>query len=446
MIASKIIVNGNRPYPVSDLSAQTLRLEHSTHPFPIQDKPYKPILDVAEGTRLTQVQILRNFADLFLECDSWGFLSGALAETSEKPGGVDWRSAQANWNLSRSALLKEWYDPDQVIGKRFGYWTNYFMLDIDRHSAYHPIQDGWVAIAGIRQVLAEMGLTHSLIVTSSHSQGLHLYFPLPRPVLSDLNARRVRDHIDQAGYGIKAGQLEIFPNVRSDQTVQFNGHKLPLQTGSFHLHQGKWQRDIGEFIESWHAAEDKQDIDLFIGRKASSTTTTGSNPATSSKRFNLADRMKWTGSGQSNLNLGAIVAYCVEQEGLRDPDEIEDRGWDLAYAAGYDTYSSEPEKKDKDHMRRWIKSKLRKLGGWTGNKAGNTKPNQHRSLNSTQRLLQIIEKPNQNQFSSMNQFCDFVTQESKRLFGVGFSKNTILERKESWIHLIQNNQSLLKPV
>jgi hypothetical protein len=410
------------------------------YPYPKQRFPEKPILDISGNTRLTKVQILRDFSDLFLTCKSWGFGFGALAETAENPGGVDWRSAEANWELSRSALLKDWYDPNEVIGKRFGRWTNYIMIDIDRHSAYHPIQAGGDEIAGIRQVLAMMGLTHSLIVTSSHSQGLHLYFPLPRPVQSDINARRIHNRLHQAGYLLKGGQLELFPNVRSDSSVQFHFHRLPLQTGSFHWYHGQWQRDLGDFITAWHTAADRQDIDLFLGQKAASTAATDPNPAISSKRFNLADRMQWTGPGQSNQNLGAIVAYCVEQEGLRDPDEIEARGWDLAYTGGYDTYASPNEKEDTNHMRRWIQHNLKNLGGWTGNKAGNTKPNQHRSDNTTQRLLQIIEKLNQTYFSSSNQFCNYVTQESKRLFSVGFSKSSILERKEYWIHLIKKNK------
>lgn len=426
---------------VSEISAE-VSVNPSTNPYPIQVSPYTSILDVPDRTSLTRVMILRNFADLFLACDSWGYLTGNLAETRENPGGVAWSSTPPEWKLSRSSLLKEWYDPYRVIGKRFGWWTNYFMIDIDRHSAYHPLQNGWEAISGIQQVLADLGLSKSLMVTSSHSQGLHFYFPLPHGVKADLNAQRIRRQLHLANYPLKDGQMELFPNVRADQNSQFNGHRLPLQTGSFHWYQGQWQRHVGDFIEAWHVAASEQDIDLFIGRKAASTATTDPNPATSSKRFNLAERIQWTGPGQSNQSLGAIVAFCIEQEGLRDPGEIEARGWELAYASGYDTYASAAEKKDKKHMRRWIKCKLKKLGGWTGNKAGNTKSNQHRSNDTTQRLLQIIEKLNQTQFSSMNQFCDYVNQESKKWFGVGFSKNSILKKKEEWIHLIQNNQSL----
>jgi hypothetical protein len=76
----------------------------------------------------------------------------------------------------------------------------------------------------------------------------------------------------------------------------------------------------------------------------------------------------------------------------------------------------------------------------------NTKPNQHRSNDSDQRLLSIIENLGNTSFVSINQFCNYVNHESKQKFGVGFGKNTILKKKEMWIHLIQINQDLLKPV
>jgi hypothetical protein len=437
---------GGGLYPASDFPPTPSSTSLSISPYPIQFYPYQPILDLPHNVTLSKIQILKSFADLFLECDSWGYSVGALAESPEKPGGVDWCSTPANWKLSRSKLLNEWYDSHQVIGKRFGNWTNYFVLDIDRPSVYHPLQGSSEALSGIRKVLAAMGLPQSLILTSSHSRGLHLYFPLPRPVKSDRNAQRIRDRLHQAGYPLKDGHLELFPNVRTDQTVQFKAHRLPLQTGSFHWYQGRWQRDVGDFVEAWHAAAAHQDIEHFMGRTTASAPTTGPNQTTSRKRFNLAERMQWTGPGQSNENLGAIVAYCIEVEGLRDPDELAARGWELVYAAGYETYASAAEKKDKAHLRRWIKCKLKKLGGWTGNKAGNTKPNQHRSNDSDQRLLSIIENLGNTSFVSINQFCNYVNHESKQKFGVGFGKNTILKKKEMWIHLIQINQDLLKPV
>ncbi|HEY9657577.1 MAG TPA: hypothetical protein V6C65_03870, partial [Allocoleopsis sp.] len=63
-----------------------------------------------------------------------------------------------------------------LYGVRFGEFTHYLMLDIDRRSAYHPCRNP-LAISEILAALEPLNLIAYVAVSSSDSGGIHLYFP-----------------------------------------------------------------------------------------------------------------------------------------------------------------------------------------------------------------------------------------------------------------------------
>jgi DNA primase len=70
-----------------------------------------------------------------------------------------------------------------LYGVRFGRTTKYVLIDIDRGSRYHPAADPQ-ALRRIQDALELLGLPSCLMLTSSYSGGLHLYFPFDEAQVS----------------------------------------------------------------------------------------------------------------------------------------------------------------------------------------------------------------------------------------------------------------------
>ncbi|MDJ0718049.1 MAG: hypothetical protein QNJ54_28135 [Prochloraceae cyanobacterium] len=71
-------------------------------------------------------------------------------------------------------LWKRYNDPKQIIGLRFGENTHYLVLDIDRHSLYHP-KRSQKKYKEILHTLESLGLVRYIVVQSSYSEGIHIW-------------------------------------------------------------------------------------------------------------------------------------------------------------------------------------------------------------------------------------------------------------------------------
>ncbi len=115
--------------------------------------------------------------------------------------------------------------------------TSYVMFDIDRGSQFHPNHDP-LAIDQLKAALeVQLGLNDAIVIQSSYSGGLHLYFPLEKPIASWKIAEAIALVVEAAGFKVKDGQLEIFPNNRNQHQLLYKAHRLPLQMGSYLLNQ-----------------------------------------------------------------------------------------------------------------------------------------------------------------------------------------------------------------
>ncbi|MGG6242653.1 hypothetical protein ACQ4N7_28935 [Nodosilinea sp. AN01ver1] len=392
----------------------------------------------------------RAFEDIWLAYGSVGYLRGPYTTESGK---VNWSTAKRVYDgkdylfkFTSKDLWHEWRDPNRCIGKRFGKSTNYVVLDIDRPGAYHHLNDGGTAIKGIIGALEDIGLVQPVSVSSSGSDGLHIYFPLPKLVPSWVAAGLLKQTLEAAGFEIKGGQLETFPNVKSDHWSQYYGHRLPLQRGSYLLDETLYpfSSDMELFVQCWKFAANRQDFDTFS--EALETFEFGVKPEKTHRGgFNLTDKLQWTGAGQSNENWGAVVAYLVEVEGLKDPIAIERRAWEWALSHGYSEHASYAEKRDKNHLKRWIKSRLTKgERKFTLKGAGNLNPNQARVDECTDRL-KIILSHLDTAFTSANQLFQWVCSKCKDAFGIGISKKSFLSRKSFWEHLLNDSVEATAP-
>lgn len=148
---------------------------------------------------------------------------------------VNW-TTQSAYPLSSGELVQLFLDEQKLIGVGFDKTTKYIVIDIDWLSKYHPTHD-IDQFRGILNALETIGLTRHLVIRSSDSGGIHVYFPLPEEVPTFWLAASVRVILTDAGYEIKNGHLEIFPNTKHfaklpGEHSHYKSHRMPLQPNS----------------------------------------------------------------------------------------------------------------------------------------------------------------------------------------------------------------------
>ena len=255
------------------------------------------------------------------------------------PHGWDWIFKDADgWHtnskypLSPRDLIEKWRSPNEIIGVRFCTETNRLVIDLDLGSQYHPANDeqGYKKILG---VMEGIGLAGYILMQSSNSTGLHLYFPLPEFVNSFNLACAARHELEKAGLIIKGGTLETFPNVKaySDATkTLFNGHRLPLQEGSYLLDSNyePYSQSLESFLIAWKNAAASQDMKVLNKAIATAPRPKTFKSKETGKgiewRSNLESRIAtgWTGKGQTNELMFQISQYGRVFLGIDDLNEL----------------------------------------------------------------------------------------------------------------------------
>jgi hypothetical protein len=201
-----------------------------------------------------------------------------------------------------------------LYGVRFGQNTHYLMIDIDRGSRLHPAHDPF-AIGRVIDALEPLGLVSCVPIRSSYSDGIHLYFPFSHGQKSWAIAQAAESLIQSAGFKLDKGQVELFPNPRRCTGRDYNGHRLPLQQGSYLL-----DRDMepvlssrAEFVRRWRLAEGRNTL---TEETLTLTLKQFSRQAPKKLRFSAQKFLNdlnadveggWTGSGQTNYILGRIA-------------------------------------------------------------------------------------------------------------------------------------------
>ncbi|MFG6105692.1 hypothetical protein U2F10_25830 [Leptothoe sp. EHU-05/26/07-4] len=243
--------------------------------------------------------------------------------------GGDWQTNK--YPMRPRSLWARWQDSAIIIGVRFGNQTNYAMIDIDAGSNSHT-PDG---LKAIQDALEMIGLVRSVLVRSSWSGGWHLYFPLPEYVPSFALACSLKHTLEAQGIAIKAGQCEIFPNIkpyaRPWEITEYNGHRLPLQPGSgsclLDHNLNPTAGTLERFFWQWDFCCQAQDMELLRPALEQGRELQRKRRRQAGKvELWLADLRQelesgWTGSGQTNSLLRAISTHGRVFEGLGD-DEL----------------------------------------------------------------------------------------------------------------------------
>jgi hypothetical protein len=205
----------------------------------------------------------------------------------------------------------------QLYGVRFDTETNYAMLDIDTGSRYHPRQDPF-GVDRLLLALEPLGLISNLMIQSSHSGGLHLYFPFEQAQTSWKIALAISTLLENAGFKLYPGQLEIFPNPKPYSTDNkpglFSAHRLPLQMGSYLLDRDYQPIAYSQnrFVEQWHYCVKRNDLDRKqLDRLVKQLRRRSFKLSGKADKFlndlNAEIELGWTGYGQTNRLLGRIA-------------------------------------------------------------------------------------------------------------------------------------------
>ena len=256
---------------------------------------------------------------------SWNFIYAKNIDRTSKP---EWKT-ETRYPITGRRLYDYWADNETLIGVRFDNQTEYALLDIDKGSPYHP-SNNYTQFKTVLQALEEIGLVRPLIVQSSHSEGLHIYYPLWQEVPSFGIACAIKACLQKNNCEIAAGVIETFPNTKKYDS-EYNGHRLPLQTGSYLL-DNDFQivgRDIIQFVETWLTVQEHQDLDLLnqaIAEAKANYQPPKDNRKPIKWREDLEKQIEagWTGQGQSNQLLYLMGKYarvflgCEQDEAIAE--------------------------------------------------------------------------------------------------------------------------------
>ncbi|MEL6159869.1 MAG: hypothetical protein AAFR18_11670 [Cyanobacteria bacterium J06627_32] len=320
-----------------------------------------------------------------------------------------------------------------ILGKRFGKLTNYLMIDIDINSPFHPRNGG---IEKILAAMESLGLCRFLLIRSSVSGGLHIYFPLAEPVSSWAIACAAHAALTAAGITVAGGICELFPNKKAFN-AEHNGHRLPLQDGSFILDSDF--RCIGNskavFLRQWQLCTARQG-----DKQLTEALTEKHKPLPKPVSVGALPPIAWTDQGQSNDIMRQLVNYGDAVMGHKTIPALGD--WIVAVAPqlpGFLQFASEESRNDltrRNWAYRWAKSHF-KAGRLYAAKASSNH-NAVVAAEALERLRVALEKLVVVGKLGIKKLWHQLSDISRELFGVGFGwklfqkhRALILERVSS---------------
>ena len=337
----------------------------------------------------------------------WDFIEAAAPAPGKKPA---WTTVK-DYQLRPRLLWQRWQAPDTLIGVRFDQETVYAVIDIDVESPYCNVE----VIADIRAALETIGITRTLLLRSSHSNGLHLYIPLPELIKTFDLAVGLEECLKAQGYDIKKGTLEIFPNPKTygvDKIILYNGHRLPLQpgTGSCLLDDGlnPIGDNLEQFFSLWDTAAAQQDMGelrhaLKIGRdnrRKKPRLKRSASRRAEEWRADMEAEIEdgWSGPGQTNHLLKTIACHGHVFLELAGTDLIEHTLETATHLPGYTEHCQH-----QHHIERRVKAWCRSVQHYywpygsdpKRNSADSaTQPNQNqlKAADAQQRIRQAYEQ------------------------------------------------------
>lgn len=218
--------------------------------------------------------------------------------------------------------------------------TTWAVVDVDESSRYHPGSPDGEGIEPVGAALARIGLREPLEFQSSHSEGIHLWFPLAEAVPTLTLARQMLAACRAADLEVRGGVLELRPNEKAPGAdyltirAPMTGEGNALWVEGF----GLVEDDLAVLRLSWERAQGSNQLtpsEVLSNTRGPFRTKPAHGRESGGGLRGAVDRLAegFTGPSQTReLSLAALqVAGLLER--LADPEAIRQRCADLVSSA-----------------------------------------------------------------------------------------------------------------
>ncbi len=391
---------------------------------------------------------------------AWDFI---IKETPES----EWTTVK-KYFLTKEKLWYKYTDLLQIIGVRFGQYTKHALVDLDSGSLIHPYTHE-KAYRKAKWALEDIGLIEDVTIRSSESEGIHLCYFLQEKVPTFKLACAMRWALEQAGFEIKPGQLELFPNTKQFKKHQkgkkrefsyYNGHRLPLQKGSYLLDKDfvPYSNNVEHFLHAASVSAQNNDIELLTSTFEEAEKWFKQKYRTSFNKGNNSDYQDWldnslryisegwTDNHQTNdllltiANVG-VKAHHLEGEELalfientataapgyyphcRHRHEIRKRCLDVARSAEK-YWSAYPSRPRRSFTYAEMVEQLEERSQRPNQNQLKSEETSRRIANTIVHLSQVLQALPRNIKTLMK----LIRETSKQLFGIGVSDKTLRKK------------------
>ena len=387
----------------------------------------------------------------YIDPKTGGLRRGRKGKQKLKP---DWRT-ETRYGIRPNVLIDRFNDAAELIGLSFGTTTRYVCGDIDITSSIHPEvnEEGFKAWLG---ALEEIGLVRPVIVRSSYSGGLNVYFFFEEEIGTFNLACAFEGIAKDSGFKVASGELELFPNTKA-YNKHYKGLKLPLQpmTGSWVLDDDyqPFTDDLDTFLRIANTTAQSQDMGLLKAackKYGNQLRLKRCSRGKNSLRKFEADLMRaiqrgFTGFGQTNSLLLDIGCYGVVFCGLDESRGVEALASyiesTIKNLEGYETYCNHQheikrrcrEVAKSSQAYYWsVGSDRKRNGSFVDNfnkfMADVDNGNDAKAANAVQRIeeaIAFIKKASLPIPKTASDFVTLIINTSESLFGVGVGKATL---------------------
>jgi hypothetical protein len=294
---------------------------------------------------------------------------GAIVAPSTKEGAKPaWRTI--DYYLQPSQLWNLHQDKSKLVGLRFDDTTRYATIDLDFFGDYHNIE----SINRIKAALEDIGIVDIIILQSSFSGGYHLILTFASPLPTFALACALEITLRNAGFILRQGHLEIFPNTKpygEKQITNYKAIRCPMQpgSGSFLLDDDLQpiSDSVSIFLDYCDRAASRQDLTKLkrVANKAKKQITReryrkqeSADVAQWRANWEEIIAIGWTGQGQTNTLLQIFVGYGIVFLDL-DSDKLVEFCLSTAInAPGYSQYCRHQHEIEA-RVRHWVESTIR---------------------------------------------------------------------------------------
>ena len=381
----------------------------------------------------------------------------------------DYIRKSENWTtctnyLNDTLLLALWESTDEIIGVRFGPKTKYCLLDIDINSPHHPHNSN--NLKEVLGALEEVGLTKPVTIQSSHSKGLHIYYCFKSEVPTYSLGYLLFSTLTKSKFKIKPGHLEIFPNTKKyivtknrKEFTKYNGHRLPLQEGSFLLDKDyiPYSNTIKSFISAITESSENHDTEFIEETMKAARRDKNQYRKLNNRKREIIELWKkdldkimrkgWVDYHQTNTILLEISKYIIVFTQTEEHEQLSKMTQIITELPGYKEYCRH-QHEIKKRCEDWLTYSRRFYWqiGSTRTRASEAsfkkhfepiEKNKKQQEDAEYRLKETLITIKEIELVSVSSLFRSIIKQSKKLFSKAFSNRTLYKYKNLWKHLIK---------